>query len=351
MARYPLKKGDEPLPTMRAFFLASWIEELAKVHPKVDEVLAAYQLQGVDRSSLYNDLPLHECLRFTEDLAQMLSRDYLGLELAHEFRMTDLGPAYLIPALAKNLRVALSSLARCQTSWQSDTILDLVRDEDTTGFRYLIQDPAIWPRRQDAEFVLGTIAMIARERISPHWRPVSVEFEHDVSQRMDYLSHWFGAPVTGNNSANVIHIANEDMDQPLRKFTLQEDDIVPLLEQHLLELLTPSRKPLPTWASKTDFLIGKRMGSAELKIDAIAADLSTSVRSLRRHLADEGTSFRALLRERRQITVDAILNSEPTRLKELAYRLNYSDSAVLSRAYKSWTGSAPSRRRAQQNET
>jgi AraC-like DNA-binding protein len=350
MARPPLLKGDQPLSTVRAFFLTPWIRELEKAGKDVDGFLTEHRLHGVRLSTLYEEIPLRECIGFTETLSETLERNFLGLELANEFRVTDLGPAYIVIALAKNLRTALSSLARCQASWQTDTVLDLVQHTDTTGFRYAIQDPAVWPRRQDAEFVLGTIARIVRERAGPHWRPERIEFEHDVSGRAERLSRWFGGPVVGNRAANAIYIANEDMDRPLRQFAIQEDDILPLVERHLVELMTPPRKPLPTWAAKADFLIGRKLGRAEVKIEDIAAELHTSPRSLRRHLAEEGTSFRALLRERRESTVKAILQSESTKLKELAYRLNYSDSATLSRAYKNWTGSSPSSLRFRQNK-
>jgi AraC-like DNA-binding protein len=39
--------------------------------------------------------------------------------------------------------------------------------------------------------------------------------------------------------------------------------------------------------------------------------------------------------------IETILTSEGARLSDLASRLSYSDSAVLSRAFKTWTGVSP----------
>jgi AraC-like DNA-binding protein len=83
------------------------------------------------------------------------------------------------------------------------------------------------------------------------------------------------------------------------------------------------------------------MGRAEITIDVIAAEMNMSVRTLRRHLTREGSSFREILRMHRRTMMESILRVDDARLDDLAGRLNYSDGAVVSRAFKSWTGSSP----------
>jgi AraC-like DNA-binding protein len=83
------------------------------------------------------------------------------------------------------------------------------------------------------------------------------------------------------------------------------------------------------------------VGRADVTVDVIAAEMSMSVRSLRRHLAAEGSSFRQILRLHRRTMMESILRTDDARLGDLAGRLNYSDGAVLSRAFKSWTGMSP----------
>lgn len=60
-----------------------------------------------------------------------------------------------------------------------------------------------------------------------------------------------------------------------------------------------------------------------------------------RHLTQDGTSFRQILQARRRTAIEAILSSNGARLADLAGSMSYSDSAVLSRAFKSWTGMSP----------
>ena len=108
-----------------------------------------------------------------------------------------------------------------------------------------------------------------------------------------------------------------------------------------MELLAPPRESRQTFAARAGNLIAKRLGRTSVTFDTLAADMNMSIRSLRRHLTDEGTSFRQLLQQHRRSMIESILRSEGARLSDLAGRLNYSDSAVLSRAFKTWTGVSP----------
>jgi AraC-like DNA-binding protein len=62
---------------------------------------------------------------------------------------------------------------------------------------------------------------------------------------------------------------------------------------------------------------------------------------LQRRLAVEGTSFQALEDELRRALTLGRVDSHPVRLAALASELEFAASAVLPRAFKGRTGSAP----------
>jgi len=328
--------------TIRAFFLTPLIRELAKNGVEIDSFLRRYGLSMAQLTSLYERVPLRHFVAIVEEASARLNQPYLGLELGRNFSFADLGPFYALFLLARDLRSAVESFARYESAWQTNTTMDLVRGTETSTCRYCIQDPTIWPRRQDAEFSLASITSFIRQLTSRRWRPVAVEFEHDVTGRLNVLNQFFKAPVRGNQGLNILVIANEDLDQPLRgRLNPGDEDITRILERHLMELLAPPRESRQTFAARAGNLIAKRLGRTSVTIDTLAVDMNMSVRSLRRHLTDEGTSFRQLLQQHRRSMIESILRSEGARLSDLAGRLNYSDSAVLSRAFKTWTGVSP----------
>ena len=73
----------------------------------------------------------------------------------------------------------------------------------------------------------------------------------------------------------------------------------------------------------------------------IAAELDMHPRTLRRRLAEEGTSFRALLGEARSaLAVDLLCNVGLT-VEEVSKRLGYTDTSTFSHAFKRWHGAPP----------
>jgi AraC-like DNA-binding protein len=77
-------------------------------------------------------------------------------------------------------------------------------------------------------------------------------------------------------------------------------------------------------------------------LDDVASELHTSTRSLRRRLAEEGTSFRALLDEVRHTLAEELLLSTHMKLSEIAARLGYTESAAFHMAFRRWHGESPS---------
>ena len=72
----------------------------------------------------------------------------------------------------------------------------------------------------------------------------------------------------------------------------------------------------------------------------IARALGISPRTLRRHLAQEGSTLRIVVDDVRREHAEALL-AAGTPIKEIAFRLGFSEPSAFSRAYKRWTGRAP----------
>ena len=79
-----------------------------------------------------------------------------------------------------------------------------------------------------------------------------------------------------------------------------------------------------------------------------AAELSaTSVRSMQRHLADDGSCFSEVLEEARFCKAKRLLLDSDARVGQVGRELGYRDHANFSRAFRAWAGVSPSAYRAQ----
>ena len=69
--------------------------------------------------------------------------------------------------------------------------------------------------------------------------------------------------------------------------------------------------------------------------------LDSSVRTLQRHLRDEGTSFQAIRDEVRREEAISLLADSRLRISEVAQRLGFRDVADFDDAFQRWTGQTP----------
>jgi AraC-like DNA-binding protein len=98
--------------------------------------------------------------------------------------------------------------------------------------------------------------------------------------------------------------------------------------------------PLSTfggWRTRAANALGDAHGR-RLRGEDVSTALGISLRSLERHLAEEGTSFRELRDESLKARLEALLRGTDLSLAAIAERLGYSDESALSRATRRWHG-------------
>lgn len=110
------------------------------------------------------------------------------------------------------------------------------------------------------------------------------------------------------------------------------------------------RGPIPLMARpyRRDRLLSRRIGGLfardpDLSADTpeIAARLNVSVRSLQRHLREEGTSLLALKARARRERAESLLRAGDLPLKRVARMVGYGDESSFGRAFRGWTGQTP----------
>jgi AraC-like DNA-binding protein len=77
--------------------------------------------------------------------------------------------------------------------------------------------------------------------------------------------------------------------------------------------------------------------------DELARRLHVSVRTLRRQLAGEGTTFRALVEDTRQGLAEELLGTDRLTIEQVADRVGYAEASSFVHAFTRWKGVAPGR--------
>lgn len=330
--------------TIRLLFVSALINALPDVRSRMEPLLRDHGFLLSQLATPYERAPLHRYVALIEHAAERFDRPFLGLDMGSRFGLAELGPFYALLRAAGTLRAAFDLLALFQSRLQTRTLFDHVVDEEVTTYSYRIEDPAIWPRAQDAEFTMAGLTTLTRQLLHAKWAPEAVHFEHAIKGREERLARTFRAPVHGGKVANQLVIRNADLDRPFPNAVPTEDSkLRAILEVHLLDLIGAEPAPSTSLVTQAQELIERRLGRMHVDCASLAAEFNLSERSFRRRLMEEGTSFRALLQMARQARACTMLRASDLPIAEAAQQLGYSDTATFSRAFKDWTGTSPGR--------
>jgi AraC-like DNA-binding protein len=184
------------------------------------------------------------------------------------------------------------------------------------------------------EFALASMVMRFREATDGRFALATVSFDYDIdpAARPRY-ERVFGVRVTAQARHTQIAFPRAHLALPI---TISDELTAATLETKARELVRPR--------SLLDDV--RAAIAAQLARPTTLADISRSLklgeRTLRRRLAAERTTLRALADEVRRERAEQLLANGAT-FKELAAELGFSDVSALSRAYKRWSKASGAR--------
>lgn len=147
---------------------------------------------------------------------------------------------------------------------------------------------------------------------------------------------FFHCPIQFDADETSAVLASEWLDRPLRT---NDEEFNRICVAHCGEILQQIEHSGPIVSRLRSLFL--RTPGALPSLDEAAHDLGLSPRTLRRHLLDEGASYRQLVEDFRKDLACEYLRSTRMTTKEIAFLLGYEDPAAFRRAFKLWTGRTP----------
>jgi AraC-like DNA-binding protein len=214
--------------------------------------------------------------------------------------------------------------------------LELSRTEDRYRFRLKIPPGNPAPAFEAIDAFTAIYVRTCRNRLGREYAPLAVYLRRPEPADPHQWHKVFRSPVYFCADEDRLEFSLEDFDSHL-------DDANPELAEHnetVLNRTLAQLKPL-TWERKVRDAIEEQLPEGEPSAEHIAQTLHLSLRSLQRHLADEGCRFDTLLNESRENLALLHLRDPQCSLSEISYLLGFADTSSFSRAFKRWTGITP----------
>ncbi len=208
----------------------------------------------------------------------------------------------------------------------------------------------IWPRFEDPELqplvceeLLASAIAVARQLVGQRFAPARVELTYRAPAHAALYSRVLGAETRFDAPANRVLVARRWLEVPMpghdplasrqaQALCRRQRGDASVTPQH--ELVASVRRILRTRCSRSP-------GMRE-----VAEALHLGERSLRRQLAAAGCSFRGIHDQVRLDRALELLRGSRMPMGDVATAVGFSDAREFRRAFKRWTGKAPSSARA-----
>ena len=333
-----------PVPGVSVRPMYAFAEALQQDGISMDPLLAR---AGVARS-VYDDpgsrIPYESARLFYLEASRLSPRPALGLAACRHFDATQLQLLEYYLASSPDVLEALRSLVTWGALLRDKPPFALEEIDGGVVLRFLAPSPAV--PRCVVDFVVGTLHLVGRRVFGRVGKPVSCQtmcacFAYAppdaVAEYTDFFDGAvvFDAPHSGLLvGAHVLHVKMARANQWLRQ----------VLETHLEGFGHPT-DPL-SFSHRVRSLIADALSDNGVDMDSIATKLHMSRSTLRRKLAGDGTTLRALTHDVRVALALEHLRRPETSISEIAFLVGYNDVTAFHKAFKRWTGLTPSEQRA-----
>jgi AraC-like DNA-binding protein len=310
------------------------------VLPLLQEALESVGVSGAELAPGPDfALPLTDFVRALESAAARGATPGVlwrcGQKLGRESLETLFPATRGVRMLGQALPLVAASMALAQT----DSRFELRDHGAAVTFEYRVLEPAIWPRARDAELTLGFLDGVVRRFTAPDFQPHSLSFEHAPDAHSAAISGQLGHRCLFRQPSNAYSVPRALLSGSAQPAATRE---LAALQAALAQRDRGS--DLDARIRRAVFaLFG---GDEPLDQAHVAARCAVSTRSLRRHLAAQGRSFREQLGQLRLEYAQAALAHTDLPIDEIARRLGYSQQSVLTRAVRRTLGASPSQLRA-----
>jgi AraC-like DNA-binding protein len=308
-------------------------------------------IHGVDADSLFKEVGLEPRLLSDSDARYPTKKMFklwslavdrtgdpcFGLTVGTQWHPTTwhaLGYAWFASA---TLEEAFKRLTRY--SAMITTAGEFLLEERSADFKF-----AVLPHFHEAHLpaavmdaLMTNLITMCRVSYGDDFNPLRVSFSHSGDGCRRRRREFFTSPIEYGAEENRVLFDKERLRKSL---VTANAELAHSSDRVIAEYL--ARIGIGTTTSTVQAILVDLLPSGEVTEESLAASLNVSQSTLRRRLKKEGTTYRAVLQEVRCTLAGKMLEDGSKTLNEISFLLGFAELSAFSRAFKRWTGAAPS---------
>lgn len=324
--------------------LTSWAKAIKRaLEAAGHDGVAFFGQAGLDLRSLDDPdarYPIERTTRLWRLAVQATGDPCFGLKVAQYVAPTTFHALGYALVASPTLKHAFERIVRYYRIVSNAAKLELLARGDEYHFR--IVTPPAGPQLADEalDAFVAVHVRLCRGLAGAAFAPLRVHLQRPAPADARCFESVLRAPIRFDADTTLLAFDRATFEKPLdganAELARHNDQVV------LKYLARFDRADVRT---RVEAALVERLPHGEPSQAKVAAALHLSVRGLQRRLAEEGTTYQELLDATRRELAQSYLRDPAYSIGDVTYLLGFSDTSSFTRAFRRWTGRAPSQYR------
>jgi AraC-like DNA-binding protein len=323
------------MSVVRGTALSNYPSLVAELGGDPAGLLRAAGIRDRDAGNYDAFIPYRAAIQAIESAAQTTDTPDFGRRLAQRQGIEILGPVGVAARTAATVADALKIFGTYMAAYSPVIAIRVAPlpdpERSLLAVEFLLDSPP--PHPQTTELSLGVSLRVFRLLMGADYTPLKVHLSHDpLTPIADYVRYFGCTPEFAARAAGFT-VRTADLGRPLHR-----DDVAHRAVVDYLNDITPRNAGIVESART---IVRQLLPTGAATLEVIADQFNLHPKTLQRRLAEENTTFAALLDQVRKDAADRYLRSTGISLTHLARELGYAEQSVLTRSCKRWFGTGP----------
>jgi AraC-like DNA-binding protein len=285
--------------------------------------------------------PLAKFTAVLEAAAYEKGDPLFGLTLGKAFQLEGLGPIAPLMLASSTGADAFAKWTQYFPAFQNHTQYSFSISGDTARSSYLITDPTVRLRQQDALFTIAIEHSIMTKMLGPKVRPSCIDFQHLPDSRSDVGEYraFFNCDVRFGRKENAIYFPAAVLVETGKHADAHSSV---RLEAELVDFISVREQHLDLSTSIEAWMTSALSAGTSIDAENAAADFGMSLRSFQRRLFEHGINYLELRNKVRCDLAKCLLGKTAIPITSIALHLGYSETSAFCRHFKNMVGLSPS---------
>lgn len=272
------------------------------------------------------------CLELLERAAERTGCSHFGLLLGARYSWDAHGVIYRLARDAPTLRQALLDWVTWQLGYSTGAVVYLYKSGQDFVFGYGIYDRVSPGSRQLYELSVSAESNIVRDLTAGQVTPSEILLCHKPPDDLRPYRAILKTPVRFNEHQCCLIIPGSAIDHPLP----QADPV--RRDQTLREIAAMLGATTASPSARLRHIIRPQLFREDPSMDGAAQTLGLTPRTLRRHLAEEGTTFHGIRDEVRFKAARELLDLTDLSIGEISTALAFASPSAFAQTFRRWSG-------------